>query len=69
MLNHNPQTDPIIEILRLAYRRGLLLRQRQPQENQTAHPENFAEDTGQAEVKQPTHEGVNHDKYTQIQRC
>lgn len=29
MLPINPQTDPIIEILRLAYRRGLALRQEQ----------------------------------------
>jgi hypothetical protein len=59
MLLNNPQTDPLVEILRLAYRRGLALRQQQEEEKQTARPENFAEDTGQAEVKQPTPEGVN----------
>jgi hypothetical protein len=29
MPSNNPQTDPIVEILRLAYRRGLALRQEQ----------------------------------------
>src|SRR5688572_21054390 len=32
MLLNNSQTDPIVEILRLAYRRGLALRQEQEKE-------------------------------------
>ena len=64
----NPPTDTIIEILRLAYRRGLALRQQQvedtrqsAEQKESARPENFAEDTGQAEVKLPTPERVNHE--------
>jgi len=33
MLQANPQIDPIVEILRLAYRRGLALRQEQDEKN------------------------------------
>jgi hypothetical protein len=31
MLQANPQSDPIVEILRFAYRRGLAIRQEQEQ--------------------------------------
>jgi hypothetical protein len=36
MLQPNPHIDPIVEILRLAYRRGLALRQEQAQEKSEA---------------------------------
>ena len=43
----NLQTDPIIEILRLAYRRGLALRQQQAEqkENKTADSDNLGRET------------------------
>jgi len=64
MLQTNSPIDPITQILILAYRRGLLVRQQQAEQNKnkTARPENFAEDTGQAVKKQPTPEGVSRDQ-------
>jgi hypothetical protein len=40
----NSPIDPIVEILRLAYRRGLALRQEQTQEKQTTLPKRVVED-------------------------
>ena len=47
MLNANPHTDPIVEILRLAYRRGLALHQDQAEqnENKTADSDNLGRET------------------------
>lgn len=47
MLHNNPTTDPIVEILRLAYRRGLALRQQQSEqnENKTADSDNLGRET------------------------
>ena len=40
MFQVNHDTDPIVEILRLAYRRGLAIRREQGGQNQLARPEN-----------------------------
>jgi hypothetical protein len=40
MLQTNPQTDPIVEILRLAYRRGLAIREKLAEQNQTIETTN-----------------------------
>ena len=37
MLLTNPQTDPLVEILRLAYRRGLAIRQQQAEKSQAVN--------------------------------
>jgi len=39
MLPASSQTDPIVEILQLAYRRGLAIRQEQEKQNQIVKPE------------------------------
>ena len=49
MLFNNPQTDPIVEILRLAYRRGLALRQEQAQAQMTPFIESELIDSQPAE--------------------
>lgn len=60
MLLTNP-IDPEKQRTRaLAKVYALLLRL--AEENETARPENFAEESGQAAVKQPTPEGANHDQ-------
>ena len=40
MIQANPQTDPIVEILRLAYRRGIVIRQEQEKQSQIDKPKN-----------------------------
>jgi hypothetical protein len=49
VLPSKPQTDPIVEILRLAYRRGLALRQQQAEKNKTADSDNLGRKTLSAE--------------------
>ena len=51
MLNPNPDTDPIVQILILAFRRGLALRQQQAEqnENKTADSDNLGRETLSAE--------------------
>lgn len=51
MLQTNPQTDPIIEILRLAYRRGLAVRQQQEEKNKAVNMQPLDGDTLTAERK------------------
>ena len=43
MLPLNHQDDPIVEILRLAYRRGLALR-REQEKNDVANPKSITDD-------------------------
>jgi len=45
MLLTNTQTDPIVEILRLAYRRGLAIRENQAELNQTIESVNIDKKT------------------------
>jgi hypothetical protein len=46
MLQPNPQTDPIIEILILAYQRGLAIRREKEQNrNKTADSDNLGRET------------------------
>ena len=59
MLLTNPQIDPIVEILRLAYRRGLVIRQAQIQEK-AAKPDNLAlTDSDSTEVHMQEQEDLN----------
>lgn len=45
MLQANPQTDPLVEILRLAYRRGLALRQQQADKSEAVNVQPLDGDT------------------------
>ena len=48
MLQTNPKVDPLVEILRLAYRRGLVIRKEQDKEQKNSiQVENTAYPTGQ----------------------
>ena len=60
MLPANTQTDPIVEILRLAYRRGLALRQEQAA-NKTAVSTNPG-GASQSTAQQPVPAEVNHEQ-------
>ena len=37
MFQTNPKVDPLVEVLRLAYRRGLAIRQEQEEKNKTVN--------------------------------
>ncbi len=52
MLQANPKVDPLVEILRLAYRRGLAIRQEQSKEQ----PQAVDGETKAPEPKEVTHE-------------
>ena len=41
MLQPNTQTDPLVEILRLAYRRGLAIRQQQAEKSQAVNAQSI----------------------------
>jgi hypothetical protein len=51
MLQPNSQTDPLVEILRLAYRRGLAIRQEQAEESEALNAQPLDEGTLTAELK------------------
>lgn len=52
MLQVNPQVDPLVEILRLAYRRGLAIRQEQEDKNKTVKVQPSDGDDSTAECKE-----------------
>jgi hypothetical protein len=51
MLQPNSQTDPLVEILRLAYRRGLAVRQEQAEKSEALNAQPLDEGTLTAELK------------------
>ena len=51
MLQPNSQTDPIVEILRLAYRRGLAVRQEQADKSEAVNAQPLDGDTMPAELE------------------
>lgn len=53
MLQTNTQSDPIVEILRLAYRRGLALRQVQEEKNNAINPQPLQSDVMEAGQELP----------------
>jgi hypothetical protein len=59
MLPTSSQTDPIVEILRLAYRRGLAIRQEQARAQVTQSIESKSTDSQPAEDLNQDKEGNN----------
>jgi hypothetical protein len=52
LLNNSQATDPIVEILRLAYRRGLVIRQEQEEIRKAANVQSSNESKLNGELKE-----------------
>lgn len=53
MLQNNTNSDPIVEILRLAYRRGLAIQREREGKNKTIIPQSLRSDLSTIEQEQP----------------